>query len=154
MTTIGSAVLYQLYFEETDEAHKISSTTLYAVVGSLAASWIFSFALFLRIINPSYISTFFSVKTGRQFTIDSFKNGDDFQKHDIFTVNRRHWSTIVEEVKQWTHESWARWELEKPEFFNDGFVSKVPNEFIPEEFIPRDRRRPAHVKGTSQVAPL
>ena len=143
LTTIGSAVLYERYYEPPggDSSRKASPRVLYTLVGSLAVTWLVFFVLFLLLINREYVSTLLSAKTGKQHTIDSFQKGDDFQKQDVFTANRRHWSSIRDEVKQFTHDNWAKWMQEetKPEWFDDEFVRRVPDEFIPKELIEKSR---------------
>ncbi len=146
LTTIGSAVLYLRYYEppEGNETNKISARALYAVVVSLAATGLVFFLLVLSLVNRSHVSTLLGTTSGKRFTIEAFLKGDDFQKQDIFTVNQRHWSSIRQEVIEWTHMNWATWikEETRPEWFNHAFVARVPDEFIPKELlVPKDKRR-------------
>jgi hypothetical protein len=135
------AVLYERFYTPSpDGGVKISAASLYTCVSVLAAVWVVSFVIFLRLINPKYISTFFTTKTGIQFTIDSFKNGNDLEKSFTFSVQRRHWSSIRGEVKKWTTSNWTKWETEKPVWFTEQFISTVPDEFIPTKLTP-DRGR-------------
>ena len=139
LTTVGSAVLYHKNHEPPggNEAKKISAHVLYTVVAYPAVAWLVFFVLFLLLINRDYVSTFLGTKSGKRFTVEAFQMGDDYQKSDIFTVNHRHWSSIRQEVKEWTHKNWATWtEKEtRPEWFNPAFVSRVPVEFVPEELL-------------------
>ena len=140
LTTIGSAVLYDKYHEPPggNEANKINAHVLYAVVASLAVLWLVSFVLFLLLINHDHVSTFLGTMSGKRFTVEAFRKGNDIQKQWFFAfVNRRHWSSIRQEVKEWTHKNFATWtEKEtRPEWFNPAFVSRVPDEFVPEELL-------------------
>lgn len=131
--------MYQRFYSPLDGS-KISATSLYTFVGALAVTWIITFAIFLRQIKPHYKDTFFTFKTGFQFTIDSFKNGNDLQKSDVFNMQKRHWTSIRGEVKEWTLSNWSQWESEKPDWFTEFFISTVPSDFIPRKLDP-DRRR-------------
>ena len=146
LTTVGSAVLYINDHEPPggNEAKKISAHVLYAVVAPLAVAWLISFVLFLLLINRDHVSTLLGTKTGKRFTVEAFQMGDDYQKRKIFFVNRRHWSSIRPEVKEWTNKNLATW-IEKetrPDWFNPAFVSRVPHDFFPRELlIPKDKRK-------------
>ena len=92
-------------------------------------------------LNPEYIHTFFATKTGFQYTIDSFRNGNnDLAKSDIFTVQKRHWTSIRNEVKAWTTSNWSAWEATAPDWFTENFVASVPDDFIPKQVDPQRRR--------------
>lgn len=140
VSSIVCAIVYQHFYFPPSGISKIGATFLYIVVGLLAVTWVVFFAIFLRQIKPKYVSTFFTTSTGFQFTIDSFKHGDDAQRSFIFSVQKRHWASIREEVKDWTTSNWSKWELEKPVWFTDLFISTVPDDFIPKRLAP-DRRR-------------
>ena len=135
LTTIASAVLYQHYVPSPSSSPKLSAPFLYSFVVTLAVTWLLSFVLFLKLINPEYITTFFTTKTGVQYSIALFRNGNDRTKAGILDTQKRQWSSIRSEVLAWTTENWTRWEEEKPDWFNELFVSTLPDEFK------KDRRR-------------
>ena len=56
---------------------------------------------------------------------------DDETKGTIFLCNERHWGNIREDVDYWVRENWWRWQEERPAWFDDLFVSTVPNDMIP-----------------------
>ena len=71
--------------------------------------------------------------TGAQYTIHCFRNGDDLSKSWIFSVNKRHWSSIREEVLAWTRLNWTKWVETKPEWFTEAFKEGVPDDMMPPE---------------------
>ena len=149
VSSIICAVLYQRYYvvEEVDvKRPKISAVLLFSVVLSFAAAWTFAFASFLRRIDPKYIPTFFDTRTGSQYTIHCFRIGDDLARSSIFTINKRHWTSIREEVMAWTKTHWTTWVETKPPWFTANFIASVPDEFIPIEVDPL-RRRTSVFKG-------
>jgi hypothetical protein len=139
MSSIISAVLYQLYNTEADGS-KIGATSLYAFVVTLVVVWAISFAVFLKLINPQYIRTFYSTETGVQATVNKVSNGDDLQKSDLFYIQKRLWSSIRGEVKEWTTANWSDWESNPPDWFTEHFVARVPDEFIPVKVDPNRGR--------------
>jgi hypothetical protein len=89
-----------------------------------------------RIIVPKYRETFWSTQTGwercERLFLDSKK---DERRALVFKKNAVMWSRIKEDVKTWTMANWETWDRDKPEWFTQKFVSKVPDEFIPPRFL-------------------
>jgi len=48
-------------------------------------------------------------------------------------MNRKHWTSIRGEVKEWVLENWMRWKEAKPEWFDLVFIASVPKDMVPKE---------------------
>jgi hypothetical protein len=96
--------------------------------------WILTTALGFRIIKKEYWGTFVSFKTGNYHSQRFFLEGKtDEVKSDIITVNRMKWKPIRADVKKWVLNNWLTWKEEKPGWFTDAWIAKVPDDFIPIE---------------------
>ena len=47
--------------------------------------------------------------------------------------NKKMWRQIPGEVRTWVLGNWYRWVEEKPAWFTEAWVAKVPKYFIPED---------------------
>jgi hypothetical protein len=137
LSSVVCVVLYQLYYDENESnderRSKIDATSMYITVASLVLFWLLSFSLFIRKINQKYLHTFFGTMTGSQYTVHLFRTGStDHMKMDaVFSANTLLWTSIRDEVIAYTHANWAKWTLEKPDWFTEQFIASIPNEFIP-----------------------
>lgn len=134
LSAMGCAALYLMpAYEISDVQTSFASPyVIYTIFGSLFLMWSLSSLAFLKLINPQYVSTFLSTNTGVQFTVDNFRNGDDFLKSQYtFTRERRLWTSIESEVKQWIQNGWPGWEQSKPDWLTDLYKEIVPDEFVP-----------------------
>ena len=61
------------------------------------------------------------------------KGGDDEVKSAVLACNMQHWRQIRGEVKTWVLNNWYRWVEEKPLWFTEAWLTKVPIDFIPED---------------------
>jgi len=90
--------------------------------------------VFLLLMKKEYRRTFFTTRTGKQWAMDFFLKGeDDEAKQNVFTVNKKQWVGIREDVKQWVLSNYWRWEAEKPEWMTESWIAKVPPDMIPSE---------------------
>ena len=66
--------------------------------------------------------------------MDFFLKGeDDEAKQNVLGCNKKQWRAIRGEVEEWVREGWWRWEAEKPEWFTESWIAKVPPDMIPTE---------------------
>ena len=108
--------------------------TEWTLVGAASGLWIFTFALFLLLMKKEYRRTFFTTLTGKEFFLNMFlKNKDDKTKSVILSRNKRLWVGIREDVKKWVLLNWWRWEADRPEWFTESWIAKVPSDMIPSE---------------------
>ena len=105
-------------------------------VGGLTGAWLLVFAVFLKLMKKKYRGTFISLQTGNAWAKSSFLDGKTDQvRMTVHGFNLRQWMSIREDVKQYTLESWERWEEEKPAWFNDAFVASVDDDMIPKAVL-------------------
>jgi hypothetical protein len=117
---------------------KVNPDTLAKLATALVVAWIFAMSFFLfRVVTPSHRHTFWSKVSGRQCVKGDFSEGTtDECRLEIFSCNRMLWeSDIGPQVKEFTHQNWARWERENPSWFTSNLKATVPDEYIPRESL-------------------
>ena len=69
--------------------------------------------------------------------IATYENSDDpFQKMNaIFTNHISMSRRIKTDIIEYMAENWAEWERTEPSWFTTGFISKIPDEFIPKRAL-------------------
>ena len=110
-----------------------SSENVWKLIVALGGSWAATFALFFLLMKKEYRGTFVSTMTAKSATMEKFEADDEAVKASILKKNKHHWVAIRGEVKEWIRNNYWRWEEEKPAFFTDAFVAKVPPDMIPNE---------------------
>jgi len=108
--------------------------TAWMLVGGASGAWVMTFALFLLLMKKEYRRTFWSTRTGKQWTMNFFlKGGEDGVRKSTMGHNKKQWREIRGDVKEWALENWWRWEEERPAWFTEAWIAKVPPDMIPEE---------------------
>jgi hypothetical protein len=118
--------------EQTSES--LDTRSIYTLIGGFQLLWLASVVLFLFKIKRSYIKSFYSLETGRQFIHNKFlKNTDDEKRMEIVRDHVDLWVDIRDDVKRYSLANWNRWETEKPAWFDDKFISimRGHRDFIP-----------------------
>ena len=116
LNQVGCWVCACFYLSYYNGANKIDPTTIYVCLGALNLLLVLCLLIFFRIINPEYISSFFSFESGRQNAKACFENNiEDAARITIFTTNIDLLREIAPDVKAWTLSNWSRWDSEKPE---------------------------------------
>ena len=135
VAAFGSVALYAAYY--VGEA-KLEASTLYVVVGALAAVWAVSFGVLLLTIDHKYVRTFFSTETGNEHAMNQFLNnaGNDEVRVEIFNNNQALWRPIRPQVAAWVGARFKIWKREKPAWFTEALRRSIPTDMLP----PRDAR--------------
>jgi hypothetical protein len=135
VAALGSVALYAAYY--VGEA-KVEASTLYIIVGALAAVWAVAFGVLLPTMERKYARTFFSTETGGEFIMNHFLDnaGNDELQAQIFTNNQALWRLIRPQVQTWLRSRFKTWKREKPAWFNDALRGSIPTDMLP----PRDAR--------------
>jgi len=121
-----------LYYRAGGEV--IEESSAWKIIGWLGGAWCCVFGIFLLLIKEEYWVTFWSSKTGNQFAVECFVSKDtDRDKSEVLMLNEKQWVTIRGQVRQWVIVNWWKWKDENPSWFNEGFVGRVPLEWIPAE---------------------
>jgi hypothetical protein len=96
--------------------------------------WFISFFVILTLMNKEYRKTFFSLETGNEWAQGFFLDGtSDEVRMKILKIEQRKWKKIRPEVKEWVLGNWWRWKDEKPAWFTESLIAKIPDDFIPRE---------------------
>ena len=87
---------------------------------------------FFCTIDLSYMNTFFSLQTGPEGVVDRFKTGEseEIRFEAAFGNRPSYTSAAREEIKNWVSENFAKWNSEKPLWFD---VAKIPDDILPRE---------------------
>lgn len=124
-----SVYLYSKYSESAEEDRV---TSLWILVSVTCAMFVISSLLFFSKMNQDYLWTFFDTRTGKQYVVDLFKEAEsDALKFQVFTYHRSHYESIEPELKTWLADNWNGWERDKPEWYTDAAISKIPPELLP-----------------------
>jgi len=117
--------------DHNSTAFEIEERVAWTLVGSLSGAWVVVFGVFLLLMKKEYRRTFFTTRTGKQWTMDFFLKGtEDAVKKWTLESNMAQWWAIREDVKEWVQANWWRWKEEKPAWFDLAWQSKVPKEWI------------------------
>ena len=106
-------------------------------------SQVLTFAAILLLMKKDYRGTFFSTMKGKEMTMDLFFSEDEAIKSTVISYNKNHWRGIRSLLREWTHRRWGTWKIEKPSWYTERWISKIP-----ENWIPRDERRRGSVFAT------
>jgi len=127
-------VAFKIYKRSGEVENKLDLEELETALRALAGTWAINVLLFLMLIKRKYRKTFWDPQTAWQMVIATYKSTDDpFQKMTaIFTNHISMSRRIKTDVIEYMAENWAEWEERKPSWFTPGFISKIPDEFIPQ----------------------
>ena len=115
----------------------VVSPLLQIIFGLFAFSMI-SFAGFLKLINRKSLVTFFDTRTGKEFLCDNWRNGagrGDRERFHIFSKHKSYYKSINNELKEWLHENWEKWNYEREDWFTAKMIGKIPAEILPERVL-------------------
>jgi len=132
MALLASFASVWIYTTSGDK--EVTEGEAWTMVGCMGGGWVITFGLFLLLMKKGYRRTFFSAKTGKQQAISNYVDAqDEAVRAAVFSRNEKMWRPIRDEVKGWVLSNWYRWVEEKPSWFTEAWVNKVPDDFIPED---------------------
>jgi len=169
VATFASVHIHFKSVEDVDQA--IPEEAAWAFTSVLGGAWAAVFLIFLVLMKKKYRATFFSLESGNQWAQSYFLNEEnsDETRAEIIGHNRHLWQSVRPQVREWLKENWPRWVHEKPEWFNQVFLSNVDDDLLPPEVLEQQnqicggsRRRSSlgermgsvRRRSTTQVAPL
>jgi len=128
-------VAFEIYKRSGGVENKLDLEELNTALNILAGTWAINVLLIFILIKRKYRKTFWDPQTGWQMVIATFENTDDayLKMNAIFTNHISMSRRIKNDVIEYMAENWAEWERTKPSWFTPGFVSKIPDEFIPQQ---------------------
>jgi len=99
--------------------------TRYVAYGLIAIS-LTSFISFLSLIEAKYRKTFWIFRSGPDYQKESFYNGDDFVKAEVFLNNKEWYRSYEDDVKRWVVEGWTTWTKHNPNWFTPMVYNNIP----------------------------
>ena len=106
------------------------------MLAALEAAFVLFFTVFLLTIKRSYIFTFFTMMTAKQFRIKNFREAKtDLAKSNILKLHPSYYATIRQEVKDWVGDNYSTWIEERPEWFTDHLKKRIPVDMVPEGIL-------------------
>ena len=149
-------VAFEIYKNNNNVENKLDLEELNTALKALLGAWATCVVLFFTLIKRKYRNTFWDPQTGWQCVIATYENSDDAQLKmtAIFTNHISMSRRIKNDVIEYMAENWAEWERTKPSWFTPGFISKIPDEFIPQanlEELGGARRRRSSVNSVREL---
>jgi hypothetical protein len=88
--------------------------------------------ILVLLVKPEYRHLFYTTETAVQYirAEHSSAETDEIRMH-IFAYNEVKWRSYRGEVRDFTLANWARWHDERPAWFTEEVIQRVPDEFIP-----------------------
>ncbi|GMH73477.1 hypothetical protein TrST_g4717 [Triparma strigata] len=143
-TALYMASRYLDYVEVEENRERLTLVlTPEAVYTFIFVVWsvqLITVGFFFRSIPPEYVKTFYSLKTGWQFSLDTFNdNGHDEENGEpsrdefrimVFCDNKHRWASIEPEIRSWVNSSIPVWNETQPEWWNDQKRSLIPDWII------------------------
>jgi hypothetical protein len=136
-----------------DEGAGLNEKTVFTIAASISGAWALVFGLLLCTIKRKYVKTFTSTQTSHAWVKEFFLEGaTDEVKSQIVEYNPRCWWSIRPQVREWLAENWDRWEVEKPDWFNDVWLSSVDDDMMPADALRRLRQKGGGTRRRSTFA--
>jgi len=152
-------VAFEIYKNNDDVENKLDLEELETALRALVGTWAINVLLFFMLIKRKYRKTFWDPQTAWQMVIATYENSDDayLKMNAIFTNHISMSRRIKTDVIEYMAENWAEWERTKPSWFTPGFISKIPDEFIPQQNLEElggARRRRSSVNSVRELLNL
>jgi hypothetical protein len=82
--------------------------------------------------KPEYRYLFYTTETCVHYARAEYVSAKtDEEKMEIFGYHEVKWAHYKDEVREFTHANWPRWKEEKPAWFTETVIQRVPDEYIP-----------------------
>ena len=115
---------------------RLEENEVWSFVWLMSVGWLIVFGAFLLTMKKKYRRTIWSTQTGAQLARSFFlERTSEEIMHWTLHSNKKHWENIRDEIKQWVVENWWKWQEEKPDWFTDNWIAKVPDDMIPAEAL-------------------
>jgi hypothetical protein len=126
------AALKVYFASEVGKVSELNEDFATSAFFGLFGFWVLMAALFASLIKREYWGTFVGLETGTEWATKFFLEGKtDKAKSKTVRLNKKKWRRIRGAVKDWVREGWWKWKEDKPEWFTDTWISKLPDDFIP-----------------------
>jgi hypothetical protein len=136
------AIAYLFTNEPRVEGGFITNSVLWTVIVSLAILYIIAFSLLLCKCSPGFSKTWYDTRTGKTLNNDLFLESDDPEvKTGVFADNEAYWYPIRSQIKVYVLENFGKWENEKPSFWKDNLIKRIPLDMIPDGYRKKVEKR-------------
>jgi hypothetical protein len=134
---------------EHEQDVALNESPVWLVLASTSVAWVFTFVVILLLMNRAYWRTFVSRETGNEWSQNFFLNGtSDKARSKTMMTGRKKWRSIEGDVSEWVLKNWWRWKDEKPGWFTENWIARVPDHFIPND---EDRRELKKVRNSVKL---
>ena len=131
LTTFAS-VFASVYLYTSMGYDHLPARLLWISAGSISAAWALAYLSLMLMVKPEWRSSFWSTRTTLDEARTTFYECEtEEEKMGIFGLHRSKWESFRDEVRDFTHANWARWKDEKPAWFTEEVIQRVPDGFIP-----------------------
>ena len=105
---------------------------IWKIAVGLSSTWCIAIFALLYFCNSEYRHTFYSALTSKTFQKKRFEEGDDRTKFRIMTtVHRNIWKSFKEDMEGWLAQAWDSLHQEKPDWFTENAIARIPFDMIP-----------------------
>jgi hypothetical protein len=152
----GAFISLMVYYGTLEDGEQpvLQQSDSWTLVCGLCGAWLVVFGLFFRYIDPKFKDTFISLKTGFESCQEYFESNDEETKMEVFSDNRRLWSRIEPELRQYLSDNWERWELEQPEWFTDRWRQSLDDDMLPAAELRRQKMEGGGQRRKSSVGEI
>ena len=111
----------------------IAPETVFALTAAGFVLWSLSLIGFFASIDKKYLHTFFDFASAKQYSVGHFfANTEDQEKIKIFDYHPSFYASIHKDIKEWIGGNYPVWVIERPAWFTDDIIARIPSEFLPE----------------------
>jgi hypothetical protein len=129
---VTSFVATRIYLSSERNNGVLAEGDVWKLVCGLSGAWIGCFGIFLLLMKKKFWGTFVDTTTGKVWAQNRFVRGrTDESKKSIVEFNVFLWADIRDDVKDWIHRDWEKWEEERPAWFTDAWRGFVDNDMVP-----------------------
>ena len=133
---IGQATSFVAAYLYTRDGEKmgivVAPRDIWALMGVLEACFVVFFGAFMAMIKQKYRLTFLSTVTGKQFSVDKFKEAKcDEARIEVFSKHPSYYESNRKAVKLWVLENYFDWIDERPEWFTERVKALIPIDMLP-----------------------
>jgi hypothetical protein len=145
------AAIKIFFASDVSEASRLNEGIALKALFGLLVFWALNAALGVSMMKKEYRKTFVSLELGCEWAQKFFLEGEtDEVKSVTLKLNKKKWEPVEKPVKEWVQENWWTWKEEKPGWFTDAWIAKVPDDFIPakeDRVVPQKIRRKCSIFG-------
>ena len=130
-----ASVFVVLAFRENrdvgDDKLAFQQNDLQMIAGSLLGLWLVAIFMLVQFSEKEFRHTFYQRLTGYEFNKSLFDTGVDEIRMRVFLDHESYYSRYKGEIMEWLGNVWDKLHAEKPAWFTEEVIRRIPVEFIP-----------------------